>query len=202
MVKKEMQPEPEDFDILILSRTWVSENYGRHAQHLLKAEEWLRRIDPHATEAMLLAILTHDMERAFPGPDSPKQDPSLGPDDPIYNQAHSQRSARIVSMFLREQHVPETLVMEVARLIEVHEVGGWSEADWVQAADSLSFLEVNIDFFLGLINAPENGWTFAEVRAKFDWMYQRIKIATARELATPLYEQALHKLRDKGGNTE
>lgn len=67
---------------------------------------------------------------------------------------------------------------------------------------SENFLEVNIDFFLSLINAPENGWTFAEVRAKFDWMYQRIKIAAARELATPLYEQALQKLRDKEGNTE
>lgn len=197
-----MQPKPEDFDILVLSRTWVGKNYGRHAQHLLKTEEWLRRVNPHATEAMLLAALTHDMERAFPGPDSPKQDPALGPDDPIYNQAHSQRSARIVSSFLREQHVSEPLVTEVARLIEVHEVGGWPEADWVQAADSLSFLEVNIDFFLSLINAPENGWTLVQVRAKFDWMYQRIKVAAARELATPLYEQALHKLRDKEGNTK
>ena len=201
-----MQPKPEDLGIhyvneitplITLARTWVRENYGRHAEHLLKAEEWLRRINPHATEAMLLATLTHDMERAFPGPDSPKQDPSLGPDDPIYNQAHSQRSVRIVSAFLREQHVPEMLVTEVARLIEVHEVGGWAEADWVQAADSLSFLEVNIDFFLGRINAPEDGWTLAQVRAKFDWMYQRIKLAEARELATLLYEQALRKLRDK-----
>ncbi|HEY5002247.1 MAG TPA: hypothetical protein VII61_03800, partial [Ktedonobacteraceae bacterium] len=168
-----------------------------HAKHLFKAEEWLRRINPHAPEAMLLATLMHDMERAFPGPDSPKQDPSLGPDDPIYNQAHSQRSARIVSAFLREQHAPEMLVTEVARLIEVHEVGGWPEADWVQAADSLSFLEVNIDLFLSFINAPENSWTFEQVRAKFDWMYQRIKLAEAHELATPLYEQALQKLSNK-----
>lgn len=200
-----MQPKPENVasnvptPLIILSRTWVSENYGRHATHLLKAEEWLRRINPQATEAMLLATLTHDMERAFPGPDSPKQDPSLGPDDPIYNHAHSQRSARIVSAFLREQHVSETLIIEISRLIEMHEMGGWPEADWVQAADSLSFLEVNIDFFLSLINAPQNGWTHAQVRAKFDWMYQRIKIAKARELATPLYEQALRKLRDKEG---
>ncbi len=183
--------------LITLSRTWVSENYGRHAQHLLKAEEWLRRINPSATEAMLLATLTHDMERAFPGPDSPKQEPSLGPDDPIYNQAHSMCSARIVSAFLREQQVPDMLVREIARLIEVHEIGGWPEADWVQAADSLSFLEVNIDFFLERINAPENGWTLAQVRAKFDWMYQRIKPAEARALATPLYEQALQKLKDK-----
>ncbi len=183
--------------LITLSRAWVNENYGPHAQHLLKAEEWLRRINPSATEAMLLATLTHDMERAFPGTDSPKQDPSLGPDDPIYNQAHSQRSARIVSAFLDEQQAPATLVTEVARLIVAHEIGGWLEADWVQAADSLSFLEVNIDFFLGLIDVPEKGWTFELVRAKFDWMYQRVKPAEARALAAPFYEQALQKLKDK-----
>jgi hypothetical protein len=205
MLRKEMQPKPEDVGIHYaseitplntLARTWVSENYGRHAEHLLKAGAWLRRINPHATEAMLLATLTHDMERAFPGPDSPKQDPSLGPDDPIYNQAHSQRSARVVSAFLREQEAPETLVIEVARLIEVHEVGGWPEADWVQAADSLSFLEVNIEFFLD--RAPEMGWTLEQIHAKFAWMYERIKLAEARTLATPLYEVALQKWKDKG----
>src|ERR1051326_3213588 len=122
-------------ELIELSRTWVKKNYGRSAEHLLKAEEWLRRIDPHASQAMLLATLTHDMERAFLGPDRPKQDPSRGPDDPLYNQAHSERSAHIVSDFLREHHAPETLVEDVARLIDVHEVGGWPEADLVQAAD-------------------------------------------------------------------
>jgi SAM-dependent methyltransferase len=188
-------PDASVTPLIALSRTWVSENYGRHAQHLLKAEEWLRCINPSATEAMLLATLTHDMERAFPGPDSPKQDPSLGPDDPIYNQAHSKRSARIVSAFLQEQQVPETLVTEITSLIEVHEIGGWPEADWVQAADSLSFLEVNIEFFLD--HAPEMGWTLEQIRTKFDWMHERIKLAEARTLATPLYKVALQKLKEK-----
>ncbi len=188
-------PDVSVTPLIALSRTWVSENYGRRAQHLLKAEEWLRRINPSATEAMLLAALTHDMERAFPGPDSPKQDPSLGPDDPIYNQAHSKRSARIVSAFLQEQQVPEALVTEIASLIEVHEIGGWPEADWGQAADSLSFLEVNIEFFLD--RAPEMGWTLEQIRAKFDWMYERIKQPEARALATPLYEVALQKWKDQ-----
>jgi hypothetical protein len=184
-------------ELIELSRTWVGENYGRSAEHLLKAEEWLRRIDPDASQAMLLATLTHDMERAFPGPDRPKQDPSLGPDDPLYNQAHSERSARIVSDFLREHHAPETLVEDVARLIYVHEIGGWPEADRVQAADSLSFLEVNVDFFLNSIGTSQIGWTPDTVRAKFDWMYYRIQIPEARDLATPLYELALHKLNKK-----
>ncbi len=184
-------------DLIELCRSWVRENYGRSAVHLLKTEEWLRRIDSGASQAMLLAALTHDMERAFPGPDSPKQDPSLGPDDPIYNRAHSERSARIVSDFLREHQAPDTLIEEVARLIRVHEFGGWPEADRVQAADSLSFLEVNIDFFLGHIGTSQSGWMPDTIRAKFDWMYHRIKIPEARELAAPLYEVAISKLNKK-----
>ena len=188
-------------DLLILSRDWVTEKYGKHAKHLLKAEEWLRRIHPDASEAMLLATLTHDMERAFPGSDSPKQDPTLGPDDPVYNEVHSERSARFVSTFLREHEAPEDLVIEVARLIRVHEFGGWADADWVQAADSLSFLEVNVDFFLDRIDAANDAWTLESVRAKFDWMYHRIKIAEAQALATPMYEEAIQKLQGKETNS-
>ena len=184
-------------ELLPLARAWVSEHYGRSAEHLLKAEEWLRRIDPAASEAMLLATVTHDMERAFTGPDSPEQYPALGPDDPIYNQAHSDRSARIVSDFLRQQGASDELVTQVAELIRVHEIGGWPDADWVQAADSLSFLEVNIDFFLERINAPQHGWTLEQVRAKFDWMYSRIQIDDARDLATPLYASAIKRWEKK-----
>jgi hypothetical protein len=67
----------------------------------------------------------------------------------------------------------------------------------VQAADSLSFLEVNIDFFLSFLNASPSGWTPETVRAKFDWMYHRIKIPEARELAAPLYGNAIAKLNRK-----
>ena len=67
----------------------------------------------------------------------------------------------------------------------------------VQAADSLSFLEVNVDFFLDRLAAFENGWTLDYVRAKFEWMYERIKILEARVLAAPLYETALRKVSER-----
>lgn len=187
-------------DLLLSTRVWVKDNYGKSAEHLLKAEEWLRRIDPTASEAMLLATLTHDMERAFPGPDSPELVPSRGPDDPVYNNAHMDRSARIVGAYLREQQAPEDMVLEVERLIRAHEFGGWPEANLVQAADSLSFLEVNIDFFLDRMestNDSPNGWTVSYVRTKFDWMYKRIQVPEARSLAAPLHEAAMRKFHRK-----
>jgi hypothetical protein len=184
-------------ELLDLSRTWVQEHAGGSAEHLLKAEAWLRRLHPGASQAMLLATLTHDMERAFPGPDSPRQDPARGPDDPVYLEAHQERSARIVSDFLQAHQAPPMLVEEMARLIRVHEVGGWPEADWVQAADSLSFLEVNIDPFLKMIDHAQGGWTLETVRAKFEWMYTRIQLLEARVCATPMYKVALEKLHQK-----
>ncbi|WP_052889236.1 DUF4202 family protein [Thermogemmatispora carboxidivorans] len=184
-------------NLLAGARSWVKEHAGGQALHLLKAEEWLRRINPEASEAMLLAALTHDMERAFPGPDSPKQDLSRGADDPLYLQAHSERSARIVGDFLREQQAPADLIEEVMALIRVHELGGWPEADWVQAADSLSFLEVNVQPFLHMMSNTQTGWTPEAVRAKFSWMYSRIRLPEARHWATPLYQQALERLQQQ-----
>jgi hypothetical protein len=188
-------------ELLIRARNWVNENYGRRAIHLIKAETWLDRINPAATEAMRLATVTHDMERAFPGHDSPLLDPDRGPDDPIYNNAHTERSARIVEEYLRQlpDSLSEEFLAEVAALIRAHEFGGWPEANWVQAADSLSFLEVNVDYFIGRIGAPDSDWTYEYVKAKFDWMYERVQIAEARVLAEPLHAWAIGKLRDKMG---
>ena len=176
------------------ARAWVIAHYGRDAQHLLRTESWLRQLDPTAADATILAALTHDMERAFPGPDSPVQDLSRGVDDPIYNHAHEARSARIVGDYLRDQGAPDDLIVPTTRLINVHEEGGWAEANLVQAADSLSFLEVNVDLFLSWIPLPEKPWDYHSVHAKFTWMYERIQVPSATASATPLYQAAMQKL--------
>jgi len=108
------------------ARTWVIECYPWNRVHLLKALEWLDRVAPDSPEAIRLATLTHDMERAFPGPDQPIVK-TLS--DPEYERLHSDRSARIVGAWLRERQADEALVAEVERLIVAHEFGGWPEAD-------------------------------------------------------------------------
>lgn len=176
------------------ARAWVCAWYPAGAQHLLKAEQWARRLKPDASEEVLLATLTHDMERAFPGPDSPIQDPQRGVDDPIYLRAHSDRSARFVRSYLQEQGAPLESIEQVIRLIQAHESGGDEEENLVQAADSLSFLEVNVDLFLRWLEAGDPSWTREAIKAKFTWMYERIRLEQARQLARPLYEEALRKL--------
>src|SRR6266513_3026076 len=179
------------------AREWVCAHYEHGGKHLLQTEVWLQRLKPEASEEMLLAALTHDMERAFPGPDSPTLDPRDGVDNPVYNIAHSERSARIVSEYLREQGASQERIEEVARLIRAHEYGGDEEENYVQAADSLSFLEVNVDVFLCWIDAGDEKWNADAVRDKFTWMYERIQIHQARELARPLYEDAMRKLESR-----
>src|SRR5258707_14230019 len=118
-----------DSPLVEAARQWVIVTYTYNSHHLVKALEWLDRLAPDATEAMRLATLTHDMERAFPGPDQPVQEKIDGLwQDDQYKKAHSARSARIVGEWLRTQNAKDELIQEVERLITAHEIGGWAEA--------------------------------------------------------------------------
>ena len=167
------------------ARRWVVETYPYNRDHLVCALDWLDRLAPGSHEAVRLATLTHDMERAFPGPDSPQME-SLN--DPDYNRLHSERSARIVGTWLRENGASDALVHGVEALILAHETGGWPEADLVQASDSLSFFDTNIDLFLGFVRAGR--FSAADVRWKFEHAYQRIRVPYAKALALPRFEEA------------
>jgi Domain of unknown function (DUF4202) len=176
-------------DLVHAATRWVVESYPYNSHHLMRALEWLDRLAPGSRTAVRLATLTHDMERAFPGPDQPV---ATTLDDPVYYTAHSNRSARIVGAWLRDQGAESEVIEDVEALIRVHEFGGWPEADLVQAADSLSFLETNIDLFLGFVRSGK--YSAHDVNVKFEYAYNRIRVPQARELARPLLEQARERL--------
>ena len=164
---------------------WI-EPYSQ-AHHLARTREWLLELDPDAGEALRLAALTHDIERYFPG--GPIQDKTGPWDDPVYNRAHAERSARIVGEWLAEQGTQRDLVASVEELILLHETGGTPEADLLQAADSISFLETLADIACGWVR---DGVCDAEhAKEKHRWMLERIRVPRARELALPLYRQAV-----------
>jgi hypothetical protein len=175
--------------LISAARAWVIDKYPYNRDHLLRALERLDDLAPASREAVRLATLTHDMERAFPGPDSPIMSAL---DDPEYNQQHCERSARIVTQWLRDQRAPEILIRDVEQLILAHETGGSAEADLVQAADSLSFLDTNVDLFLGF--ARSGRFPVSAVRWKFENTYDRIKVPRARLIARPLVDDAVARL--------
>jgi hypothetical protein len=171
------------------ARQWVVDHYTYNSTHLINTLEWLDRIAPNASLALRLAALTHDMERAFPGPDSPKMT-SLT--DPEYNRLHSERSARIVGAWLRANGAPEPLTTEVEALVTRHEVGGNPDANLLQAADSISFLDVNVDLALNWVRSGR--FSADDVRGKLDYMLTRIQVPAVTTLAEPYHARAVERL--------
>ncbi|HYS97961.1 MAG TPA: DUF4202 domain-containing protein [Candidatus Dormibacteraeota bacterium] len=168
-------------------RTWVRER-SPQARHLEQTLAWTLELEPSASEEVQIAALSHDMERAFPE-SSPKWEADRGWNDPLYDMAHTERSARFVGDFLRDAGLAEHKVREVVRLILAHETGGWHDADVVQAADSLSFLET--------MARPVARWVFEgraspeQARARIDHAAQRIHHPRAREIANAMLPQAM-----------
>ena len=168
-------------------RGWVRER-SPQAPHLERTLAWTIELEPGASEEVQIAALSHDMERAFPD-GSPMWEAGRGWKDPLYDIAHTERSARIVGDFLRDHGVPEPSVREVVRLILAHESGGWHDADVIQAADSLSFLET--------MGGPVARWvlegraTAEQARGRIGHAVQRIRLRPAREIAEAMLPQSL-----------
>jgi hypothetical protein len=165
------------------------------AWHLERARDWLVYLDPGVSLEARLAVVTHDIERMFPnGPQFDKATSRW--DDPHYLYAHAARSAEVVGFWLHAQHdVPEKYTLsEVQRLITLHEFGGLGEADLVQAADSLSFLETLQDIVRKWVTHGE--CDVEQARAKHRYMAERIRVPAAEPIAGLLLEQALAVLDD------
>lgn len=183
-------------NLLEAARRWVVEQYPYNSNHLLNTLEWLDRIAPGSREVVRLAAITHDMERAFPGPDQPIMTTLT---DPIYNRLHSERSARIVGAWFREQGAEPGRVRDIEALVLAHEIGGWPEANLVQAADSISFLDANLELALNFVRTGR--FTGPQVRAKLDYSYDRIQVPAARDLAEPYLDRARARLAELAPDT-
>lgn len=161
-----------------------------HARHLERTLDWLLVLNPNASLALRLAAMAHDIERAFP----PPKDTAPSPTAPGYHDWHQDRSMRMIARWLGEQGAAAELIAEVGALVRVHEGGGWPDAELLQAADSLSFLEVQSELFAARVEAGE--LEPAQARAKFHFMYDRLRDRRARELAGPLLARSLALLPD------
>lgn len=177
-------------DLLPAARAWVQEVQHPHARHLLRTEDWLLALDPGASERLRIAAVLHDIERAFPDADA-GWDSACDWDSLEYNRWHQDRCAAIASSWLREQAAPDAFVEEVDALIRVHEDGGWPEANLLQAADSLSFLDTLVPLVVSWVRSgrasPERA--AAKVQSSVDRIDPSLE--RARELALPMLEKGL-----------
>jgi hypothetical protein len=177
-------------ELLPAARAWVVDSEHPHARHLLRTEDWLVELEPDAGEALRVAAVLHDIERAFPDPDA-SWDSARDWDSPVYNRWHQDRSARIAGEWLRERGAPDALVAEVERLILVHEHGGWREADLLQAADSLSFLETLAPLVVGWVESGRSTRERGEAKVQSSLDRMSPDLTRARALGEPMLREAL-----------
>ncbi len=177
-------------DLLQRATAWMAELHP-HFRHMQRTLEWAVEIDPQASEAVRIAAVTHDAERAYPEGD---WDSAVSWNDPEYNRWHQERCAQIVAAWLHEQDAPADLTAEVERLVLVHEEGGFPEADVVQAADSLSFLETMVHVIAEWVQSGRAPRGNAEGKARHSLERISPALPHAREEAEPLLAAALQRL--------
>ncbi|MCK5915630.1 MAG: hypothetical protein KAG92_05795 [Deltaproteobacteria bacterium] len=161
--------------------------------HLKRTVEWLIKLYPNSDQALLIAGVSHDIERAF-REDHVYQKMFLSDNafnDPAFLDYHQQRSAKIICDFLKTRNCPSELNKKIYHLVAHHETGGDVETDQLKDADSLSFFQTNVDLFV-TVKVYES--SIDKVKSKFTWMFERISDHKAREFCRPLYESAMTRL--------
>jgi hypothetical protein len=89
-------------------------------------------------------------------------------------------------------------VADVERLIRVHEEGGWPEADLLQAADSLSFLETLVWLVLEWVESGRASRERGAAKLRSSVERMNPSLARARELGEPRLRDALAAVEAAG----
>lgn len=160
-------------------------------KHFVQTVYWLKILSPDADEALLVAAIAHDIERAFRQKDVLGKKTSAGFTSSEFYRPHEERGAEIIADFLKHQNVDDGFIERVKKLVSRHEEGGDDDQNLLKDADSVSFFETNVSLFL-TEKVNEDGKE--EVKKKFDWMFDRITSEKAKQIAQPFYEKAISDL--------
>ena len=148
-----------------------------HANNTL---QWLLRLNPTADQALQIAALAHDIDRASTQRKVHRAD---YPDYDVFKAAHAENGATILGEILNAHDVEPAIVRESCRLVRIHEVGGCPRSDLLKDADSLSYFEVNLHHYF-----QREG--LAETRRRTLWGYRRLS-PEARPLARRIVTQSV-----------
>ena len=143
----------------IIAGSKVQEDPG-HAEDTLK---WLLRLSPGADEALQIAALAHDIERAVEEGRVYRADYD---DYDVFKADHARNGAKILREILNKCGVSKSITNEACRLVSLHEVGGDSRSDLLKDADSISYFMVNMPLYY-----KREGWE--ETKRRCIWGYRR-----------------------------
>ncbi len=135
----------------------------RHAENTLK---WLFRLEPKVDQALQIAALAHDIDRAV---ETRKVSRADFDDYDAFKAAHARNGAAILRAILQKCGVNGSVTKEACRLVTLHEVGGDPRSDLLKDADSISYFEVNMPMYY-----QREGWE--ETRRRCSWGYRRLSV--------------------------
>jgi len=132
-----------------------------HSKLTLK---WVLELQPKADDALKIAALGHDIDRAIEKRRIKNEDYD---DYSHKKKVHSKESAKVITEILRRYKYNKDILNKVKYLIEHHEVGGTKEANILRDADSLTFFSFNINDYL-----EDRG--IDKTKDKIKFMYNRL----------------------------
>lgn len=159
----------------VIERSEVPEDFP-HAHNTLL---WLLKLDPSADEALKIAALAHDIDRAATERKVHRADYS---DFDLFKAAHAENSVILLREILDAHGVEQSIVRESCRLVRLHEVGGCPRSDLLKDADSLSYFDTNLPLYF-----QREGW--AETKRRSLWGFRRLS-PKARPLARQIIAQS------------
>lgn len=151
---------PLDLETEILSVLDKSE-HGREISHAENTLFWVKKLKPSASLALQIAALAHDIERGI----LPRFMDKDFESHEEYKKAHSEKGAKILEDILKKYDIDKKIIIEATNLVRLHEVGGNTDADILRDADSISFFDNNLDFYIGYKGMAG---AIKQVKYKFD----------------------------------
>ena len=146
--------------------------------HSKNTLEWLLKLKPDADDALKIAALGHDIERAIEERKVRRED-YISYDE--FKKAHALNSAKILKGIMKGCNVRKELVDDVFFLVSHHEIGGNRRVDVLRDADSISFFHVNLPYYF-----TRNG--VEEAKKRCLWGYKKLPDNLKEVVANFRYE--------------
>ncbi len=144
----------------IIKKSFVPED-SFHSKNTLK---WLLKLKPDADEALKIAALGHDIERAIEERKVKREDYKSYYQ---FKDAHALNSAKIMVELMKDCKINQELIDDVYFLVRHHEVEGDSRVNVLKNADTISFFDVNLPYYFER-NSLE------ETKKRCQWGYNKL----------------------------
>ncbi len=132
--------------------------------HSKNTLEWLLKLNPDADEALKIAALAHDIERAIENRKVKRKDYK---DYDKFKNAHALNSANISVEIMKKFDISTELTNNVFHLIRFHETGGSRRVNILRGADGISFYHVNLPEYFRRNSKKET-------KQRWVWGYKRL----------------------------